>query len=51
MPNPAIEIQGLVKRYGSNIALNGLDLTLPRGAVAGFVFLYDAGSLVSRRIG
>ena len=50
MPNPAIEIQGLVKRYGSNIALNGLDLTLPRSAVAGFVGLNGAGKTTTLRI-
>lgn len=50
MPNPAIEIQGLVKRYGSNNALNGLDLTVPRGAVAGFVGLNGAGKTTTLRI-
>src|SRR5262245_49268361 len=34
---PAIEVTGLTKRYGSRTAVDGLDLELPHGVVAGFV--------------
>jgi ABC-2 type transport system ATP-binding protein len=30
---PAVEVSGLVKRYGSTTAVAGLDLTVPRGSV------------------
>ncbi|MGY5135813.1 ABC transporter ATP-binding protein, partial [Streptomyces nigrescens] len=30
---PAVEITGLVKRYGTKTAVDGLDLTVARGAV------------------
>ena len=30
---PAVETAGLVKKFGSRMALDGLDLTVPRGAV------------------
>jgi ABC-2 type transport system ATP-binding protein len=33
----AISVHGLTKRYGSRVAVDHLDLTLPRGVVAGFV--------------
>jgi ABC-2 type transport system ATP-binding protein len=33
----ALTVQGLTKRYGSRTAVDGLDLELPRGVVAGFV--------------
>jgi ABC-2 type transport system ATP-binding protein len=33
----AISVHGLTKRYGSRVAVDHLDLALPRGVVAGFV--------------
>lgn len=32
-PGPAVEIQGLVKRYGDTVAVDGLSFTVPRGVV------------------
>ena len=31
--DPAIRIEGVVKRFGPRLALNGLDMTVPRGSV------------------
>ncbi len=35
--SPAISARGLTKRFGDRIAVDGLDLDVPRGVVAGFV--------------
>ena len=40
---PAIEIQGLVRRFGSADAVHGLDLTVPRGSCYGFFGRNGAG--------
>ncbi|MEU3603294.1 ABC transporter ATP-binding protein [Streptomyces sp. NPDC006798] len=40
---PAVRIQGLVKRYGSKAAVNGLDLTVPRGTVTAVLGPNGAG--------
>lgn len=40
---PAIEIEGLVVRYGRKRAVDGLDLTVPRGSVYGFLGPNGAG--------
>ncbi|MFI9818374.1 ABC transporter ATP-binding protein [Saccharothrix variisporea] len=40
---PAVEVSGLVKRYGSTVAVNGLDLTLPRGDVLALLGPNGAG--------
>ncbi|MFE0425034.1 ABC transporter ATP-binding protein [Streptomyces sp. NPDC058953] len=40
---PAVRIQGLVKRYGSKAAVNGLDLTVPRGSVTAVLGPNGAG--------
>jgi ABC-2 type transport system ATP-binding protein len=50
MTSEAIEIQGLAKTYGSKRALDGLNLTVPRGAIAGFVGLNGAGKTTTLRI-
>jgi ABC-2 type transport system ATP-binding protein len=50
MADRAIEIQGLTKSYGSRQALRGLDLSVPRGALAGFVGLNGAGKTTTLRI-
>src|SRR3954451_18410172 len=38
-----IEAQGLIKRYGSVVALDGLDLTVPEGTVTGLLGTNGAG--------
>jgi ABC-2 type transport system ATP-binding protein len=50
MTDEAISIHGLVKRYGGNPALDGLNLSVPRGALAGFVGLNGAGKTTTLRI-
>jgi ABC-2 type transport system ATP-binding protein len=40
---PAIEIAGLVKRFGRTVALDGLDLTVRAGEVHGFLGPNGAG--------
>ena len=40
---PAIEVSGLVKRYGDLLALNGLDLTAPHGQVMALLGPNGAG--------
>ncbi len=39
----ALEIRGLRKRYGRTIALDGLDLTVPKGVICGFIGPNGAG--------
>ena len=43
MTSTAISVRGLTKRYGERIAVNGLDLDVPTGVVAGFVGPNGAG--------
>jgi ABC-2 type transport system ATP-binding protein len=50
MTELAIEIQALKKSYGKNVALNGLNLSVPRGALAGFVGLNGAGKSTTLKI-
>jgi ABC-2 type transport system ATP-binding protein len=38
-----IAVDGLTKRYGSQVAVNGLSLDVPRGVVAGFIGPNGAG--------
>lgn len=40
---PVIAVQGLTKRYGGTVAVDGLDLDVPRGVVAGFLGPNGAG--------
>jgi ABC-2 type transport system ATP-binding protein len=47
---PAIVASGLVKRFGSTTALNGLDLTVPRGAVYGLLGPNGAGKTTAVRV-
>jgi len=47
---PAIEAQGLVKRYGKTRALNGLDLTVARGTVYGLLGPNGAGKTTAVRV-
>jgi ABC-2 type transport system ATP-binding protein len=46
----AIATRGLVKRYGSRTALDGLDLTVPSGVVYGFLGPNGAGKTTTMRL-
>jgi ABC-2 type transport system ATP-binding protein len=46
----AISIRGLTKRYGKLIAVDRLDLEVPRGEVVGFLGLNGAGKTTTIRI-
>jgi len=50
MSENAIEVQGLVKHFGSVHALNGLDLTVPTGQVTGFLGPNGSGKTTTIRI-
>ena len=39
----AVELRGVIKAYGTRRALNGLDLTIPRGSIFGLVGSNGAG--------
>lgn len=45
-----IEVRGLVKRYGDVVALDGLDLTVPKGTVLGLLGPNGAGKTTAVRI-
>ncbi|WP_394769568.1 ABC transporter ATP-binding protein [Lacisediminihabitans sp.] len=47
---PAIETHGLTKRFGSYAAVNGVDLTVPRGAVFGFLGPNGSGKTTTIRM-
>jgi ABC-2 type transport system ATP-binding protein len=46
----AIEATGLVKRYGENVALGGVDIDVPRGAVCGLLGPNGAGKTTAVRV-
>jgi ABC-2 type transport system ATP-binding protein len=46
----AVEIHGLVKRFGSFTALAGFDLSVPRGSIFGFLGPNGAGKTTTLRI-
>jgi ABC-2 type transport system ATP-binding protein len=46
----ALATRGLVKRYGSRTALDGLDLTVPSGIVYGFLGPNGAGKTTTMRL-
>jgi ABC-2 type transport system ATP-binding protein len=46
----AIATRGLVKRYGSRTALDGLDLSVPKGVVYGFLGPNGAGKTTTMRL-
>ena len=48
--NTALKLQGIVKRYGKNIALDRLDLVVPRGAVFGLVGSNGAGKTTAMSV-
>jgi len=47
---PAIEAEGLVKKYGSVVALDGLDLSVPEGTVFGLLGPNGAGKTTTVRV-
>lgn len=47
---PAIQVSGLTKRYGSTIALDGITFEVPRGGVTGFVGPNGAGKTTTIRM-
>jgi ABC-2 type transport system ATP-binding protein len=47
---PAIETHGLTKRYGARTAVDGLDIEVPRGVIAGFVGPNGAGKTTTLRM-
>jgi ABC-2 type transport system ATP-binding protein len=49
-PDPAVEIRGLTKSFGDVRALDGLDLTVVHGQVAGFLGPNGAGKSTTLRV-
>jgi len=47
---PAVRCRGLTKRYGPLVALDGLDLDVPRGSVFGFLGPNGAGKTTTMRL-
>jgi ABC-2 type transport system ATP-binding protein len=50
MPDPAVEIQHVVKRYAGHTAVRDLSLTVPRGAVYGLLGPNGAGKTTTIRM-
>ena len=50
MAEAAIRTQGLSKHYGQTVALDGLELTIPRGEVYGFLGPNGAGKTTTIRL-
>ncbi len=50
MSELAVEAAGLVKRYGEKLALGGVDLAVPRGAVCGLLGPNGAGKTTAVRV-
>ncbi|HWG74655.1 MAG TPA: ABC transporter ATP-binding protein [Acidimicrobiales bacterium] len=46
----AVEIHGLVKRFGENVAVNGVDLLVPRGCAFGYLGPNGAGKTTLIRV-
>ncbi len=49
-PDHAVTTRGLVKRYGSRPALQGLDLSVPKGTVYGFLGPNGSGKTTTLRL-
>ncbi|MCX5688190.1 MAG: ABC transporter ATP-binding protein [Planctomycetota bacterium] len=47
---PAIEARGLMRRFGSHVAVSGIDLSIPRGCTYGFIGLNGAGKSTTIRM-
>src|SRR5437763_3611469 len=43
LADPVVEVRGLTRRFGTKLALDGVNLTLPRGTVFGLVGANGAG--------
>lgn len=50
MPEPAVEIRNVVKRYDGHAAVRGLSLTVPRGTVYGILGPNGAGKTTTIRM-
>ena len=50
MPDPAVEIDRIVKRYSGHVAVRELSLTVPRGAVYGLLGPNGAGKTTTIRM-
>ncbi|MDA8268597.1 MAG: ATP-binding cassette domain-containing protein, partial [Actinomycetota bacterium] len=46
----AVEVHGLVKRFGSNTAVNGVELWVPRGCAFGYLGPNGAGKTTLMRV-
>ena len=46
----AVDVSGLVKRYGSTVAVDGLDVRVPTGTLVGFVGPNGAGKSTTMRM-
>jgi ABC-2 type transport system ATP-binding protein len=49
-PEPAVRMRGLTKRFGPVLALDGLDLDVPRGSIFGLLGPNGAGKTTTIRI-
>jgi len=49
-PAPAIRTRGLRKRYGAQLAVDGIDIDIPRGVIAGFVGPNGSGKTTTIRM-
>jgi ABC-2 type transport system ATP-binding protein len=47
---PALEVRGLMKRYGSTLAVDDLSFAVPRGSVTGFLGPNGAGKTTTMRV-
>ncbi|MFD7062347.1 ATP-binding cassette domain-containing protein [Streptomyces sp. NPDC059906] len=47
---PIVDVRGLVKRFGSTVALDGLDLAVPAGSVFGLLGPNGAGKTTAVRV-
>src|ERR671936_2340977 len=50
MPDHAVQAEGLVKRFGSTVALDGVDLTVEEGTVMGLLGPNGAGKTTTVRV-
>ena len=50
MPDPALRLSGVVKRYGSITAVDGLDLVVPEGTCVGLLGPNGAGKSTTMRM-
>ncbi len=50
MPNAAVEVRGLTKRFGKLTVVDGVDLSVPRGSVFGFLGPNGSGKTTCLRM-